>query len=33
MPADVLISLRKRTALQYLFGPLVSAFWTSFREH
>jgi HlyD family secretion protein len=33
MPAEVLISLRKRTAPQYLFGPLVSAFWTSFREH
>ena len=33
MPAEVLIPLRKRTALQYLFEPLLSAFWTSFREH
>lgn len=33
MPVDILIPLRKRTALEYLFEPLISAFWTSFREH
>jgi HlyD family secretion protein len=33
MPAQVLIPLRKRTALQYLFEPLTDALWKSFREH
>lgn len=33
LPAQVLIPLRKRTALDYLLEPLVGAFWTSFREH
>jgi len=33
IPVEVLIPLRKRTALQYLLEPLQGAFWTSFREH
>ena len=33
LPADVMIPLRKRTALQYLFEPLTSSLWKSFREH
>jgi HlyD family secretion protein len=33
MPAQVLIPLRKRTALEYALEPLVGAFWASFREH
>jgi HlyD family secretion protein len=33
MPAQVLVPLRKRTALQYLFEPLTDAMWKSFREH
>lgn len=33
MPAQVLIPLRKRTALDYALEPLVGAFWSSFREH
>ncbi|SDD48781.1 HlyD family secretion protein [Sphingomonas sp. YR710] len=33
LPAQILIPLRKRTALDYLLEPLVGAFWTSFREH
>lgn len=33
MPAQVLIPLRKRTALDYALEPLVGSFWTSFREH
>jgi HlyD family secretion protein len=32
MPVQVLIPLRKRTALQYFFEPLTGAFWRSFRE-
>ena len=32
MPAEVLIPLRKRTALQYAFEPLFSGLWGSFRE-
>jgi HlyD family secretion protein len=32
MPAQVLIPLRKRTALQYLLEPLFSGMWASFRE-
>jgi HlyD family secretion protein len=32
LPAEVLIPLRRRTALQYLFEPLTEAVWRSFRE-
>jgi HlyD family secretion protein len=32
LPAQVLIPLRKRTALQYLMQPLTEAIWRSFRE-
>ncbi|HZZ35435.1 MAG TPA: HlyD family type I secretion periplasmic adaptor subunit [Caulobacteraceae bacterium] len=33
LPVQVLVPLRRRTALQYLFEPLVDSFWRSFREH
>jgi HlyD family secretion protein len=33
MPVEVLIPMRKRTALQYLIQPLSEALWRSFREH
>ena len=33
MPVEILVPLRKRTALQYLFEPLTDMFWRSFREH
>jgi HlyD family secretion protein len=33
MPVQTLIPLRKRTALQYAFEPLIQSFWLSFREH
>ncbi|MDB5453967.1 MAG: type secretion rane fusion protein HlyD family [Caulobacteraceae bacterium] len=33
MPAQVLVPLKKRTALQYLFEPLTDAMWKSGREH
>ena len=32
MPADVLVPLRKRTALDYFLEPLTAQFWGSFRE-
>lgn len=32
MPVEILIPLRKRTALDYAFEPLVGSFWSSFRE-
>ncbi|WP_243444808.1 HlyD family type I secretion periplasmic adaptor subunit [Sphingosinicella humi] len=32
MPAQVLIPLRKRTALQYAFEPLFAGMWRSLRE-
>ena len=32
MPAEVLIPLRKRTALDYFLEPLTAQFWGSFRE-
>ena len=32
LPAQVLIPLRKRTALQYMTQPLTEAVWRSFRE-
>jgi HlyD family secretion protein len=33
MPVEVIVPLRRRTALQYLFEPLADAAWRSFREH
>ncbi|HVJ02625.1 MAG TPA: HlyD family type I secretion periplasmic adaptor subunit [Sphingomonas sp.] len=33
MPVQVLIPLRKRTALDYALEPLFGSFWSSFREH
>ncbi|HYZ47967.1 MAG TPA: HlyD family type I secretion periplasmic adaptor subunit [Sphingomonas sp.] len=33
LPADVLISLRKRTVLGYLLEPLIQSTWRSGREH
>lgn len=33
MPVQVLIPLKKRTALQYAFEPLTQSLWRSFREH
>jgi HlyD family secretion protein len=32
LPAQVMIPLRKRTALQYLLQPLTDSLWRSFRE-
>lgn len=33
MPAELVVPLRKRTALQYLIEPLDQAIWRSFRQH
>jgi len=33
LPAEVILPIRSRTALQYLFEPLDQAIWGSFREH
>lgn len=33
LPVEVVIPLRKRTALQYFFEPLQQSLWRSFREH
>jgi HlyD family secretion protein len=33
MPVQVLIPLKKRTALDYALEPLVGSFWSSFNEH
>ncbi|WP_236694668.1 HlyD family type I secretion periplasmic adaptor subunit [Sphingomonas sp. Leaf343] len=33
MPAEVLVPLRRRTALQYMIEPLVGSFWGAFGEH
>jgi HlyD family secretion protein len=33
MPAQALIKLHKRTALQYAFEPLTESLWHSFGEH
>lgn len=33
MPVQVLIPLKKRTALQYALEPLTQSMWRSFREH
>ena len=32
LPVEVVLSVRKRTALQYLLDPLKAHFWRSFRE-
>ncbi|UUL84071.1 HlyD family type I secretion periplasmic adaptor subunit [Sphingomonas qomolangmaensis] len=32
MPVEVLVPLRKRTAVDYALEPLVGSFWSSFRE-
>jgi HlyD family secretion protein len=33
LPVQVMISLRKRTALEYLLEPLTQSMWTSLHEH
>ena len=33
MPVDIVVPLRKRTALQYWLEPLTQTFWRSFHEH
>jgi HlyD family secretion protein len=33
MPVEILVPLRRRTALQYLLEPLTDSLWRSFREH
>lgn len=33
MPAEVMVPLRKRTALEYLFEPLTQTLWKAGREH
>lgn len=33
LPVEVVVPLRKRTALQYLLEPLSQTVWRSFREH
>lgn len=33
LPVEVVIPLRKRTALQYLIEPLRQSIWRAFREH
>jgi HlyD family secretion protein len=33
MPVDVIVPLRKRTALQYWLEPLSQSLWRSFHEH
>ena len=32
LPVEVVLTVRKRTALQYLLEPLQAHFWRSFRE-
>ena len=32
LPVEVVVPLRKRTALQYFFEPLQQSVWRSFRE-
>jgi HlyD family secretion protein len=32
MPVEVMIPLHKRSAFEYLFGPLTQALWQSFRQ-
>jgi HlyD family secretion protein len=33
LPVEVMIPLRKRTALEYLLEPLSQTVWRSFREN
>lgn len=33
LPAEIVVAVRKRTALQYLLEPLDQSLWRSFREH
>jgi HlyD family secretion protein len=33
LPVEIIVPLRKRTILGYLFEPLNQTFWRSFREH
>ena len=33
MPVEVMVPLRKRTALQYAFEPFIDTMWRAFREH
>lgn len=33
MPVQVLVPLRRRTALDYALEPLLGSFWTAFNEH
>ena len=33
MPVQILVPLRKRSALDYALEPLLGSFWSSFREH
>jgi HlyD family secretion protein len=33
LPVQVLVPLKKRTALQYIFEPLTQALWRAGREH
>lgn len=33
LPVEVIVPLRKRTALEYLWEPLQLSLWRSFREH
>jgi HlyD family secretion protein len=33
LPAEIVVPLKKRTALQYILEPLEQRFWKSFREH
>ncbi len=33
MPVQILVPLRRRTALDYALEPLTGSFWASFREH
>lgn len=32
LPVEVVLAIRKRTALQYMLEPLTAQFWRSFRE-
>jgi len=32
MPVEVVVPLRRRTALQYMIDPLTDTMWRSFRE-
>lgn len=33
LPVEIIVPLRKRTALDYALEPLLGSFWSSFREH